>query len=60
MNDGVYTWDGGGFITQSGALGLADPDAPLDDFIVPDIAFLTGDWTGRPSPGRPRRSPTLL
>jgi hypothetical protein len=45
--DGVYTWEGGGSITQRGALGLGPgvPN-PNNDLIVPDITFLMGDWTG--------------
>lgn len=43
--DAVYTWDGGGFITQSGALGPPNSTGARD-FIVPDITFLTGHWTG--------------
>ncbi|EDZ68323.1 PEP-CTERM putative exosortase interaction domain protein [Nitrosococcus oceani AFC27] len=45
LDGGVYTWNGGGFITQSGALG---PPSTMGagDFIVPDITFLAGEWMG--------------
>lgn len=44
--DGVYTWEGGGFITETGALGREpSPDFDSRNYIV-DSTFLTGEWVG--------------